>query len=101
YVLLTHAFVQLPIRTVAYRVNLFSAVMAAFACGLSYLIARQIGVTRWLGVCAALALATGAAFWHNAAMAEVYSLAAAMAALTIALLLWWGACHGAKRLLAA
>src|SRR5215212_1287750 len=74
YVLLTHAFVQLPLRTVAYRANLFSAVMAAAACGVAYAIARQIGSSRWLAVCAVLALATGTAFWRSAVVAEVYSL---------------------------
>jgi Protein O-mannosyl-transferase TMEM260-like len=101
YVLLTHAFVKLPIRTIAYRANLFSAVMAALACGLAYLIARQMGSGRWAAACTALALAAGVSFWQGAVFAEVYSLAAAMVALTIALLLWWGAQQGAARLLAA
>ena len=42
YVLLSHFFVKLPIRTIAYRANLFSAVMAAVACALAYAIARQL-----------------------------------------------------------
>jgi hypothetical protein len=91
YALLSHLFVMLPIRTIAYRANLFSAVMAALACGIAYAIARQIGSTRWSGACAALALATGASFWRNALFAEVYSLAAVMVALTIVLLLAWSA----------
>src|SRR5215218_7529329 len=65
YVLLSHLFVKLPIGTIAYRANLFSAVMAALACGLSYLLARQIGATRWPAVCAALGLAAGTSFWRN------------------------------------
>ena len=101
YVLLSHAFVALPIGTIAYRANLFSAVMAAFACALVFVIARQLGARRWTSLCAALGLATGAAFWRSAVFAEVYSLAAVMAALTIALLLAWGVRGGARRLLAA
>jgi Protein of unknown function (DUF2723) len=101
YVLLSHLFVMLPIRTIAYRANLFSAVMAALACVLAYVIARQIGSTRVSAACAALALATGASFWRNALFAEVYSLAAVMVALTIALLLAWSARGGTARLLAA
>ncbi|MCM3880082.1 MAG: DUF2723 domain-containing protein, partial [Vicinamibacterales bacterium] len=101
YVLLTHAFVQLPIRTIAYRANLFSAVMAAFACGVAYIIGRQAGAGRWASICAALALAAGPGFWKAAVFAEVYSLAAAIGALTIAFLQSWGVRHGAKRLLAA
>jgi hypothetical protein len=90
YILLTHAFSALPIGTIAYRANLFSAVMASIACALAYAIARQLGARPWLSACAALGLATGASFWRNAVFAEVYSLAATMAGLTIALLLAWG-----------
>ena len=101
YVLLSHLFVQLPIRTIAYRANLFSAVMAALACGLTFVLGRQIGATRWMAFCAALGLATGASFWRGAVFAEVYSLAAVVAAAGTALLLAWGARGGAGRLLAA
>lgn len=101
YVLLSRAFVALPIGTIAYRANLFSAVMAAAACGLSFAIARQLGARRWTAICAALGLATGASFWRSAVFAEVYSLAAVMAGLTIALLLAWGAPRGMRWLVAA
>ncbi len=101
YVLLSHLFVKLPIRTIAYRANLFSAVMAAVACVLAYAIARQLGAARWAAVCASLGLATGASFWRNGLIAEVYSLAAVMVALTIALLLTWSARGGSAYLLAA
>jgi len=101
YVLLSHFFVKLPIRTIAYRANLFSAVMAAVACALGYAIARQLGAARWSAVCASLGLATGASFWRNALIAEVYSLAAVMVALTIVLLLRWCARGGSVYLLAA
>jgi hypothetical protein len=90
YVLLSHAFVQIPIRTIAYRANLFSAVMAATACIIGYAIARQVGAGRVASICAALALATGAAFWRSAVFAEVYSLAAVLSGLTVCLLLSWG-----------
>jgi hypothetical protein len=101
YVLLSNLFVRVPIGTIAYRANLFSAVMAALACALAYLIARQAGSGRWPAFCAALALATGASFWQRAVVAEVYGLAAMMAALTMTLLLAWGARGGATRLMAA
>jgi hypothetical protein len=75
--------------------------MAALACSLVYVIGRQLGARRWTSLCAALGLATGASFWRSAVFAEVYSLAAVMAALTVALLLVWGARGGTGRLLAA
>ena len=101
YVLLSHAFVSLPLGTVAFRANVFSAVMAAIACSLAYAIARRLGAGRWTALCAALGLATGASFWRSAVFAEVYSLAAVMAGLTIAPLLVWGSRGGAGWLVAA
>ncbi|HXG57085.1 MAG TPA: DUF2723 domain-containing protein [Vicinamibacterales bacterium] len=101
YVLLSHLFVSLPIGTIAYRANLFSAVMAAVACALAYSIARQLGARRWTALCAALGLATGVSFWRSAVFAEVYSLAAVMAGLTVTLLLAWGARNGTWRLVSA
>lgn len=101
YVLLSHLFSALPVGTVAYRANLFSAVLAALACALSYAMARQLGASRWPAFFAALALATGASFWRSAVFAEVYSLAAVMAGLTISLLLAWGARGGTRRLVGA
>ena len=101
YVMLSHLFVKLPIGTIAYRANLFSATMAAFACGLTYLIGRQVGAGRWAALCGAAGLATGFSFWIGAVFAEVYGLAAAMVALTASLLLRWGARGGTGPLLAA
>ncbi len=101
YVLLSHAFVTMATGTIAYRANLFSAVMAALACSLVFVIGRQLGARRWTSLCAALGLAAGASFWRSAVFAEVYSLAAVMAALTVALLLAWGARGRPGRLLAA
>ena len=101
YVMLSHLFVQLPIGTIAYRANLFSAVMASLAVALAYVITRQIGARRAAAFAAAAGLATGYSFWTSAVFAEVYSLAAVMAALTISLLLAWGARGGTTLLIAA
>src|SRR5262245_60768051 len=101
YTLLSHLFVQLPIGTIAYRANLFSAVTAALACALVCGSARQIGAGRWAACGAALGLASGASFWLSAVYAEVYGLAAMMAALTMMLLLAWAARGGTIRLLLA
>ena len=91
YSMLSGLFVHLvPIGPVAYRANLFSAVMAAIACATVFLIARLLGASRWTAGCAALGLASGASFWRSAVFAEVYSLAAATAALSLLLLLVWG-----------
>jgi hypothetical protein len=101
YVWLSHLFVMLPVGSIAYRANLFSAALAALTCALAFVIGRQTGAGRWASLCAALALGAGASFWRSAVFAEVYSLAAVVAALTMTLLLAWGARPGASRLLAA
>lgn len=91
YSMLSGVFVRIvPIATIAYRANLFSAVMAALACGTAFAVARLLGGSRWASACAALGLATGASYWRSAVFAEVYSLAAAGAGLSLALLLVWG-----------
>src|SRR4029450_10471086 len=64
--------------------------MAALACATVFLIARLLGASRWTAGCAALGLASGASFWRSALFAEVYSLAAATAGLSLMLLLVWG-----------
>lgn len=101
YVWLSHLFVMLPIGTIAYRANLFSAVLAALGCALACVMGRQIGAGRWASLCAALALGAGASFWRSAVFAEVYSLAAVVAAFTVSLLLAWSARPGTVRLLRA
>jgi hypothetical protein len=91
YSMLSGLFVHLVrLGPVAYRANLFSAAMAALACAAVFLIARLLGASRWTAGCAALGLASGASFWRSAVFAEVYSLAAATAGLSLLLLLVWG-----------
>ena len=50
YVMATYAFGRLPIGTLAYRINLFSAVCGALACACIFLTGRRLGVTRLLSV---------------------------------------------------
>jgi hypothetical protein len=101
YVVLTYLFGWLPIGTLAYRINLFSALTAAVACTGAFVIARQLGASRSASAIATLGLATGAGFWHNAIVAEVYSLAAALVAIVVALLLWWDTSRRRAHLYAA
>lgn len=92
----------LPIGDVAYRMNLFSAFWAAWAVGLSYLVALRFirlgasgvdpSAARLSALAAAMTFAVGQTFWSQAIIAEVYSLNAFFVALILWLLFWLGDC---------
>ena len=63
-----------------HRINLFSALLGALTVGLAFLIARRLGCRRVIAAAAALGLASGAIFWSQAVIAEVYTLNAAIVA---------------------
>ena len=90
YVLLSHAFSYLPIGTLAYRINMLSAVFASLTVGLMFLCGRQVGCGRLMSIIGALGLACGQVFWSVAIVAEVYTLTTAMLAATFFALLRWG-----------
>ncbi|HUQ87006.1 MAG TPA: DUF2723 domain-containing protein [Vicinamibacterales bacterium] len=83
YVMATYAFTRVPIGTLAYRVNLFSAVCGALACMCIFLTARRLGVTSLLSIAAALAAATSYPVWSNSVTAEVYTLAAVLSGFAV------------------
>jgi len=87
YVMATWLFTRVPIGTLAYKVNLFSAVCGALACMCIFLTARRLGVTRPLSVVAALAAATSYPVWSNSVTAEVYTLAAVLSGGAVYLLI--------------
>ena len=101
YTVATYLFTRVPVGTLAYRVNLFSAVCGVFSCVCIFLIARRIGVSRSPAAVASLAAATGFPVWSNAITAEVYTLAALMSAWTIYLLIAWAQTGARWRLFAA
>jgi Protein of unknown function (DUF2723) len=89
YVLLTFPFSYLPIGSLAYRINLFSALTGAIAVGLTFLVARRLGCRRVVALSSALGLAVGQVFWSQAVIAEVYTLhAAIVAGILLALFIW-------------
>ncbi|HEX9372696.1 MAG TPA: DUF2723 domain-containing protein, partial [Roseiflexaceae bacterium] len=90
YTILGWLWSQLPLGdTPAWRMNLLSAVAAALAVGVVYLVARASGQARAVAAAAALALAASATFWSQATIAEVYALAALLQALLLLALLRW------------
>ena len=72
--------VLFPFGNWAWRMNLFSAVAAATAVCLVFLLAQRLVTTvggapnRWAGITAALAFGLVPVWWQQATMAEVYAL---------------------------
>jgi len=84
YVLLAHLFTRLPVREVATRTNLFSAICAAGAAALlSWALARL--TYNWVAATSAgLALALSPLLWQQAIVTEVHALNALFTALLLA-----------------
>jgi len=75
YMLLGHAFIRLvPAGSPASRMNLLSAVCAAAAVALLYLLAVRIARNRPAAAAGTLLFAFGLTFWSQAVAAEVYAL---------------------------
>ncbi len=92
YTLLGWLWCQLPLGgSMAWRLNLFSALAAGAAVGVSYSVARALAQPRPMALAAALALGVSRAFWSQATIAEVYALAALIQALLLLALLRWRA----------
>ena len=102
YMLLGKLFISLvPVADIAYRVNLFSAFMAAMAVALTCLAGTLAARSRWGGAAAALILAVSFTFWSQALIAEVYTPGAAfLAAVLVGLLAWERTGKGAPLFLA-
>jgi transmembrane protein TMEM260 (protein O-mannosyltransferase) len=89
YVLVSYVFGYVPIGSLAYRINLMSAVFGAAACGLTYLAARRLGAGRLVAVLSALTMACGSTVWYVSTIAEVYALEVCLVAgVALALLVW-------------
>lgn len=84
---------KLFLRTIAgdpaHALNLASAVEAALACAVVFLIAVEISGAIGPAVAASLLFAGSYTFWSQAVIAEVYSLHLLLVALTLLLLLRW------------
>jgi len=93
YTLLACLATHLLIGTIAYRVNLLSALSAALAVGLTCRCAQILlpagRPALLLSVASALTLAFSPLLWSQAVIAEVYALHTFFAALLLWLLLRW------------
>lgn len=92
YTLLGWLWTQLPLGgSPAWRLNLFSAVLAALTIGVLHLVARALGQRPLVAAAAALTFACSQTFWLQATIAEVYAPAALLQALLFLALLRWQA----------
>ena len=101
YTVLTHAWSRLPLGTLAYRINVFSAIWGAAACAFVLLAMRSLHVRRWTAVTVACAMGVGGTFWQHSVFAEVYTMTAALTAATVLALLVWDATRRLRWLYAA
>ncbi len=74
YILSGKLFSLLPAGSVAWRVNLTSAVFGAVAAGLLYWLIYRLAKRPLVAFIAALALSVSRVFWSQAVVAEVYAL---------------------------
>jgi hypothetical protein len=89
WVMLTHLFTYLPVGDPAYRANLSSAVYAAAAVLLVYLLCLRLTRRAVPSCVGALLFGLSRDFWSQAVITEVYTLNALFVALIIFLLLLW------------
>src|ERR671921_2885364 len=101
WVMLTHLFTYLPFGDLAYRVNLSSAVYAASALLLVYLLCLRLTRRAVPSCVAALLFGLSRDFWSQAVITEVYTLNALFVALVIFLLLLWRDTRDERHLLLA
>ena len=101
YIVVSHAFSYFPIGTIAFRMNLMSAVFGAVTVALMAMVVRRVTGSGIAGAGAALMLAFGRVFWSQATIAEVYTLAAALLAATLLFVIRWTQTRRPRDLVAA
>jgi hypothetical protein len=89
YVLVSFCFAQIPIGSLAWRINMMSAFFATSATVLSFVVLRRLGISRMIATAVALALAFDHALWTFAVRAEVYTLTGALTALLLLSAVRW------------
>lgn len=90
YILLAKLFITLvPVGSIAYRVNFFSAFMGALTVSGVYFSAKLLSRSEWAALVGALALMVSYTLWSQSVIAEVYSPGAAFLAIVWLLVLVW------------
>jgi hypothetical protein len=79
----------LPVGSIAFRMNAFSAVAVAAAVATAYAIALELGAPRLGALLAALWLAFTQTLWNHAIRAEAHDLALALSAFSVYAIVRW------------
>src|SRR5581483_4783845 len=93
YVLLGFLWSHLPIGSVAYRMNLLSAVFGALAIGLLFVALSRQKLRTVAALGAAMTLALLPPFWEHSTLAAVYTLQAFLGVVLFLALAEWEATH--------
>jgi hypothetical protein len=89
YVLLGRLFTLLPLGEMAWRVNLFSAILGALSVTCVYLIVRLLVGWRLAAATATITLAVTPLFWYFSVITELYIPASAcLSGMLLFLILW-------------
>jgi hypothetical protein len=89
YLAVSRLFGYLPIGTLAFRINLMSAVFAALAAAMVYFVVMRLADDWIAAASAALSFAFSRALWGQAVIAEVYTLNAFLIGAVLLVLLAW------------
>ncbi|MBI5879504.1 MAG: DUF2723 domain-containing protein [Chloroflexi bacterium] len=97
YTLVGHLFTRVvPFGSIAWRVNLFSAVAGAGACLALYGLLHRLGVQRWIAICVSFLFAISADAWFYATMAQTYALNSLLIVLVLWAFVGWQERHDAR-----
>ncbi len=101
YLLVTHLVSHLPVQSLAWRINAFSALCAALAVTGVFFLLRQLALPRWYSLLGGLLFACTATLWSQAVVAEVYSLNVAFVCFTLLCFVRWRKTRADRDLLLA
>ncbi|MDD5557019.1 MAG: DUF2723 domain-containing protein [bacterium] len=89
YIFLNALFARLPWGTLAWRINLMSALFGALAVALLCLLTARLSGDALAALAASLVFAFSFTFWSTCTIAEVYTLAFMLLAATVCALAVW------------
>lgn len=90
YILISWTFSNfIPIGSLAYKMNLLSAVFALSTCLTLYHIMRAVGISRLVAWSATLVFGLTPTFWSQALVAEVYTLNSFLLSLVLLMMIRW------------